>query len=147
MVAERPTVFFRKKGQMPASASLRLTRPPGFANDETFLALLRERLAAAEDAAAAELETRGRKFMGTVGVAAQKPTSRPAPGAPRRALNPRVACRAKWKRIEALQRLAEFTRAYREALEAWRAGLRDVVFPAGTWLMRIQHAAPCAACG
>jgi hypothetical protein len=57
-----------------------------------------------------------------------------------------VACRAKWKRIEALQRLAEFGRAYREALAAWRGGVRDVVFPEGTWLMRVLHAVPCAPC-
>jgi REP element-mobilizing transposase RayT len=147
IVADKPGVFFRKKGPMPASASLRLTRPPGFASDDAFLTQLRERLAAAEDGAAAELEAKGRRFLGAVGVAAQKATSRPAPGEPRRVLNPRVACRARWKRIEALQRLAEFTRAYREALASWRAGLRDVVFPAGTWLMRVQHAVPCAAWG
>jgi hypothetical protein len=147
IAAEQPGVFFRKKGPTPASTSLRLTRPPGFVSDEAFLLLLRERLAAAEDAAAAELEAKGRRFLGAAAITAQKPTSRPAPGEPRRALNPRVACKVTWKRIEALQRLAEFTRAYREALASWRTGLRTVLFPAGTWLMRVQHAAPCAACG
>ena len=39
---------------------------------------------------------------------AKKPTARPAPGDPRRSLNPRVASRDKWKRIEALGRLVEF---------------------------------------
>jgi REP element-mobilizing transposase RayT len=147
VVAERPAVFFRKDGPMPPSASLRLTRPPGFEKDEAFEEILRQRLVEAEDAAGAELAAKGRSLLGAARVLTQKPTSRPAPGEPRRTLSPRVACRAKWKRIEALQRLAEFARAYREALASWRAGLRDVLFPAGTWLMRVQHAVPCAACG
>jgi REP element-mobilizing transposase RayT len=145
IVARRPPVYFDKDGPMPPEAIVRLTRPPGFERDGTLVDTLRRRLLEAEDAAAAELERSNRSFLGAVGVRAQKPTTRPAPGEPRRGLNPRVACRAKWKRIEALQRLAEFGRAYREALAAWRSGLRDVMFPPGTWLMRVLHAVPCAA--
>jgi REP element-mobilizing transposase RayT len=146
IVARRPTVYFDKDGPMPPEAILRLTRPPGFESDGTLVDTLRIRLIEAENAAAAEFERANRSFLGAVRVRAQKPTTRPAPGEPRRELNPRVACRAKWKRIEALQRMAEFGRAYREALAAWRSGLRDVVFPLGTWLMRVLHAVPCAAC-
>jgi hypothetical protein len=62
-------------------------------------------------------------------------------------VSPRVACRNKWKRIEALLRLAEFGRAYRDALAAWRGGVREAVFPLGTWQMRVQHAVRCAAPG
>ena len=78
---------------------------------------------------------------------AQKPHACPASGAPRRTLNPRVACRNKWGRIEALLRLTEFARAYREALACWREGMRDACFPPGTWAMRVHHGAPCAAAG
>jgi hypothetical protein len=46
-----------------------------------------------------------------------------------------------------LASLAEFLRSYREAFEAWREGVRDVVFPAGTYLMRVLHGAPCAGAG
>jgi hypothetical protein len=55
-----------------------------------------------------------------------------------------VAARDKWKRIEALCRLAEFADAYRKALTALRAGARDVVFPPGTYLMRVAHGVRCA---
>jgi len=106
---------------------------------------LRGLLQHAEDRAAAEFGAAGRSFLGAARVLAQKPEARPAPGEPRRALSPRVACRNKWKRIEALLRLAEFRRAYRDALEDWRAGMRDAVFPPGTWLMRVQHQVRCAA--
>lgn len=143
--AKRPKIFFRENGPMPASASLRLAPPPGFERDASFATDLRDRLADVEQAAATEMRKARRFFLGAKGVLRQKPTSRPAPGEPRRELNPRVACRAKWKRVEVLQRLAEFGRAYREALASWRMGVRDVVFPAGTWLMRIHHAVPCAA--
>jgi hypothetical protein len=47
-------------------------------------------------------------------------------------------------RVEALLELTEFQRAYREALDARRAGAVDVVFPAGTYLLRIQHGVRCA---
>ena len=50
-------------------------------------------------------------------------------------MKPRVAAKNKWRRIEALQRLKEFTAAYREAWLRWKQGYTDVVFPAGTYAM------------
>jgi REP-associated tyrosine transposase len=63
----------------------------------------------------------------------------------RRKLNPRVASVDKWKRIEALSRLTAFLGAYREAWKERRDGSRDVLFPAGTYLLRIDHGVRCAA--
>ena len=60
-------------------------------------------------------------------------------------LNPRVAARDRWKRIEALSRLVDFLRAYRSAWRARRAGDADVLFPPGTYQLRIEHAVRCAA--
>ncbi|MCA9676821.1 MAG: hypothetical protein KC464_17435, partial [Myxococcales bacterium] len=59
------------------------------------------------------------------------PTSRE----PRRGLQPRVAARSVWARIEALQRNRAFIDAYRAARAAWLAGL-DAVFPPGTYWLR-----------
>ena len=145
--APRPEGFFRKIGRMPDVARLQLTTPPAFTGDDGFVDRLRQALRDAEDRAAAQLAEEGRSFMGVARVLAQQPRARPAPGEPRRGLKPRVACRAKWKRIEALQRLREFGWAYREALDAWRAGVRGALFPAGTWHMRVHHFARCADCG
>ena len=36
----------------------------------------------------------------------------------------------------------EFLQEYREALDRWNAGQRDVVFPAGTVRMRLRHKVP-----
>jgi REP element-mobilizing transposase RayT len=144
---ERPTHFFRKAGPLPLKTSLELHPPAGFATAGAFAERLSRELIHAEDRVATELSREGRSFLGVHGVLAQNPRARPAPGEPRRALNPRVACRDKWKRIEALLRLADFVRVHREALEAWRAGLRQAIFPPGTWLMRVQHAVRCAGSG
>jgi REP element-mobilizing transposase RayT len=140
----RPKHFFDPKGSLPECANLQLTPPPGFASADEF----REQLAAAlaEKEAQAVRDARG-SFLGVARVLAQKPTGRPAPGEPRRTLNPRVAARDKWKRIEALGRLVEFLRSYRSAWAARRAGEPDVTFPCGTYLMRVAHGVPCLGFG
>jgi hypothetical protein len=58
-----------------------------------------------------------------------------------------VAGRDKWKRVEALSRLVDFLRSYREAWVALRAGARDVLFPAGTYWLRVAYGVRCAAPG
>ena len=42
---------------------------------------------------------------------------------------------------KAVIELKEFRDAYRRAFEQWREGLRSVVFPEGTWLMKRLHCA------
>jgi REP element-mobilizing transposase RayT len=143
---ERPKEFFRADGPLPPVGRLQSHPPPGFEADALASELV-NRLRQAEDRAAAALAAEGRGFLGVARVLRQKPDGRPAPSEPRRTLSPRVAAKNKWKRIEALLRLAEFRSAYRKALAAWKAGARDVAFPAGTWLMRVQHRVSCQAPG
>jgi REP element-mobilizing transposase RayT len=145
--ARRPGSFFRQGGSMPETAELELTSPPGFDSPGDYRDGLVAALAACEERAAAALSSQGRGFLGVTSVLVQKTTARPAPGEPRRKLRPRVAGRDKWKRVEALSRLQNFLRAYREAWEALRAGARDVLFPAGTYWLRVAHGVRCAAPG
>jgi REP element-mobilizing transposase RayT len=140
---DRPKEFFRDDGHMPAAAGIQLELPPGFEADASFHGDLEAGLRAAEEDAAAQLGGQGRAWIGVARVLSQEPSARPATGEPRRNLSPLVAVRNKWKRVEVLARLAEFRRAYREALLAWKAGSRDVRFPPGTWQMRVHHAAAC----
>ncbi|HTN51441.1 MAG TPA: hypothetical protein VML50_03485 [Anaeromyxobacter sp.] len=147
LTVKRPAILFRENGPLASTATLRLCRPPGFENDDSLIPTLMALLQDAEDRAAAELERDGRHFLGVARILAQDPLSSPASGEPRMAMSPRVATRNKWKRIEALQRLAEFVSGYKVALAAWRAGERRVLFPAGTWLMRLQHGACCCVYG
>ncbi len=143
----RPDFFFRADGPLPESVELELTEPPGFASPAEFREELVERLAAHEHRAVVALESGGWQFMGARRVLAQKPTSRPAAREPQRALKPRIAGRDKWKRIEALGRLREFLRAYRAAWSAMRQGVRDVIFPHGTYWLRVAHGVACAEFG
>jgi REP element-mobilizing transposase RayT len=144
IVARRPTTFFRKGGNMPETCELELKTPPGFASTAVF----QEHLVAAhrthEDRARKELASEGGGFLGVAKILAQKWWAKPPPGEPRRNLSPRIASRDKWKRIEALTRLKDFVRAYREAWCALRAGDRDVLFPPGTYGLRVLLGVRCA---
>jgi REP element-mobilizing transposase RayT len=146
LVASRPKHFFRDEGPMPETARLSFVRPVGFEkhSPKEFLALVQDRIQAVETSAAAERQRTGACVLGRTAVIAQKWSDRPGTREPRRQLNPRVAARSKWSRIEALLRNRAFRDAYAAAREAFSAGLREVLFPAGTyWLRRFTHA-PCA---
>lgn len=47
-------------------------------------------------------------------------------------------------RLEAIAKLRAFRTSYREALRKWREGDRSVLFPAGTYAMRVVHGAMVA---
>jgi REP element-mobilizing transposase RayT len=144
LTARRPEGFFDAKGYLPAAVELELTVPPGFASAAEFRSLLSAAVRELEEKHRQELTGQGRRFLGAARVLAQNPLSRPASGEPRFELRPRIAARDKWKRIEGLLRLGSFERQYQQAQRAWRSGVRDVVFPAGTYLMRIMHGVQCA---
>jgi putative transposase len=143
-VAPRPKVFFSPDGDMPPSAELALTIPSGFASAAELQDVVAAALRDLEEEGRREIAAAQRGFIGRARVLAQKPFAQPAPGEPRRELSPRVAALDKWKRIEALSRLVDFLRAYRTAWAAMRSGIRDVVFPAGTYLLRVEHGVRCA---
>jgi hypothetical protein len=86
----------------------------------------------------------GRAFMEVRRVLAQKPFARPGPGEPRRGLKPRVASRDRWKRVEAVGRFKAFLAEYRAAWRAFKEGARAVVFPEGTYWMRVAYGVACA---
>jgi len=154
LTATRPDHFFREDGPMPASVTLTFNRPPEFkdiAQDE-FVSLLRGRVEDVERDAEAKRQASGTHVLGRRGVLDQDWRDSPISQEPRRNLNPRVAAKDKWSRIEALRRNRAFGNSYRAAFEAFRRGIKDVFFPAGTyWLGRFAAAicepwpADCAA--
>jgi REP element-mobilizing transposase RayT len=138
---KRPEHFFDQAGLLPESIDLELKVPPGFCSTSDFRDQLQAELSRQEQEARRENST----FLGADRVLAQVPFARPRFGEPRRGLNPRVAARDKWRRIELLQRLKSFLSDYREALTVWREGKVDPVFPFGTYLMRVAHGVACVA--
>ncbi|ACG71473.1 protein of unknown function DUF1568 [Anaeromyxobacter sp. K] len=143
----RPDRFFRRSGPMPEVAELALVPPPGFESADAFRTFLVDAIAAREREVAQAHALAGTGFLGARRVLAQRPTARPPTPPPMRGLRPRVAARDRWKRIEAIGRLVGFLRAYREAWRARRAGRSGVIFPAGTYLLRVLHSVPCASFG
>ncbi len=141
----RPSTFFRAGGAMPEAADLELTVPPGFESAVQFRERLTAALALLEERAAFELASNGQAFLGKTRVLAQSSATRSAPGEARRQLRPRVAGRDKWKRIEALSRLRGFLTSYRGALQALHDGVQDVIFPSGTYWLRVAFGVRCAA--
>src|SRR6185503_19920253 len=99
-----------------------------------------------EQIAAAERRRSGARVVGRRSVLDQKWSDRPSSREPRRRLNPRVAAWNKWSRIEALLRNRAFRDAYAAARAAYATGIRNIIFPAGTYCLRRFTRALCDTC-
>lgn len=139
----RPDWYFNATGLTPPRALLRLTAPPGFESLRSFREQVLARLEVQEQAASARFH----RFVGRARLRKQRVLDQPRRSVPLRALKPRFAARDPGRRIELSRQLKAFLAAYGEALEAWREGLRDAVFPSGTYWMRVHHGVACAGAG
>ena len=93
----------------------------------------------------AERRREGRgPFRGPHGVRQVDPLDGPGDTFPTFKRNPRIACLITDLRIRLLAELKAWREAYRVALEAWRAGDHQIVFPPGTYAMRVVHGARVA---
>jgi hypothetical protein len=146
---ERPSHFFRPRGAtaLPDRASLKLVAPPGFDSVDEFARAVAIGLESLEVSAEVELRAAGRCALGVAAVLNQSPSARPRGWEPLGGLKPRVASKDKQRRTQALSDLIEFLHDYRVAFTMWRTGALDVLFPHGTYLMRVLHGASCAAPG
>ena len=142
--ARRPEGFFRPEGPMPSAAALQVVAPPGIASVDDYRRVVATDLERREEEAAERLRAKCRAFEGAARVRAHKHLDQPAGLEPRRNLNPRVACRDERRRSEAIEALKAFGRAYREAWGEFASGVRSVVFPHGTYWMRVALGLPCA---
>ena len=148
LTARRPVEYFDPKNPIwPNVAALELSVAPHYSADE--VGIFDEHVAQAVDAheraARTTMKRNGWKCRGATWVANTSPYDRTTSFEPLRSLNPTFAVgglRGAYER--AARALQEFRRAYRDALEAWRKGLRSVLFPAGTWWMSRCHSAAVA---
>lgn len=140
-VAKRPKFFFRN--DMPESIKFELTPLPIAAPSTQATKMIEDAVRARESEFRIKYKLEGRSFMGARAVKAQNAFHAPRTREPRRGLSPRVATRDKWRRVEILGTLKRFVDAYRAALADWKRGVRDVLFPAGTYAMRVFHDCRC----
>jgi len=131
----------------PLDASTPITVPPDYRDDpETARALIAEEVEAQTAAARAEVKRKGWTVLGRIGAMNVSPYRCAKGWEAFGKLNPHIAAGRgeKAARIAAIERLREFRAAHREAKARWIAGDRDVVFPAGTYWMRVHHRARVA---
>jgi putative transposase len=143
---KRPSRFFRKNGNMPKTLELTYHKPDFFEHldDDKYRSWVTRMVEAREALRRHQRKESARKVLGRRAVLGQhhesSPSSYEAPFAP----NPRVGAADKWRRIEAIQCLVVFLKEYAECWRRWKAGNRTVVFPHGTYAMRVYHGVTCA---
>jgi REP element-mobilizing transposase RayT len=145
-VVQRPDFFFSREGDMPGKLALEVSRPSIYPqlSDAELARHLALAVARRVDAARAAMRVAGRDFLGTRAVVRQSFDAVPLSTEPRRNPNPRIAARHMPERIHAIKLMLDFVRRYREAWHAWRTGIRDTIFPAGTYALRLHARVPCA---
>jgi hypothetical protein len=145
LVATRPGFYFDKDNPLwPEQTSLDLVMPkiPGMTDAEIRSAVGIE-LAEREQQMQVNVRANRRTFMGADRVRKASPYDRATRWEPLRGRNPQFAVGRNQRPafVAAVTALRAFRRAYREALDRWRSGVRSVCFPAGTWIMSTLHAA------
>jgi len=143
--ARKPAEFFARGSALPDSCSVQLQRPAAFAqlSDSEFAKLLDAAVEPLIRRARAEIADSGSRFLGAATVRRQSFDSTPVARAAHRDLSPSVAARDAKARVRALEKRDAFVRAYRHAWQRFRAGARDVKFPAGTYALRLNSAVDC----
>lgn len=131
MRATRPSVWFANDA--PESVSLELSPPPCFAGPLDYCKALEGLLQRRGALLRAELQRKGRSFLGRVRLRKTAVATRPTKKKERLGRNPVFSALTRSAWLTAVERLRAFRLAYRTAYRAWRNGDRSVEFPAGTW--------------
>jgi len=141
----RPASYFNPNGLMPATATLRLTVPPGFEHQsrQEWVERLEQALEQREEQARNKVRKQGRRFVGVAGLLEQDWRAAPKTREVWRKRNPHIAAKRPTTRMAAIERLRTFRAEYAVALERWRGGKRRVRFPAGTYQMRVYFRVSC----
>jgi REP element-mobilizing transposase RayT len=139
---KRPDAYFDADNpKWPAEATLQLQMPSVGCSDEVTREKVAIELDGLEQRAHQEAKAKGRRFQRSQRISLPSPYKQARSWEPLRDRNTTFAVgrgqRAAF--FHAVKMRKNFRKAYREALSEWRKGLRDVVFPAGTWLMRVLH--------
>jgi len=142
---KKPGFFFGKS--FPETIDLHLVPPPASKLEgtsvEEFCADLRARVEEDQREIRERCNRQGKGFLSKKKILKQSPYDFPTGPDERSGFNPRVAAQDKGKRMEAIERNRAFIEAYRVALAEYRDGNHYVVFPRGTWKMRVELDVRC----
>ena len=143
---EMPDVFFDKSGDLPKQIPLNIVRPRIFSQltDEQLTQMLLDKVETFIEHARDEVVEAESSFVGATVVLNQAFDSKPKTEQPLGSLNPRIAAKSPMVRVRAIQSMRAFTKAYRAAWLCFRDGIRDVLFPAGTYALRLHSGVRCA---
>lgn len=142
MVVQRPSWFFDPEGKMPEQVEIHFKRPQQFAHltEQQWRDKLRKAVETVEHQAAQERRDNAAvRIMGRKAILRQSPFSSPKTRTRRRGLKPTLASRDKQRRADLLKAHKRFQQRYRHAYQRLRAGERDVLFPYGTYKLRVQN--------
>ena len=138
LTVARPKIFFRDAGSMPDTVTLEVATPPAHREDRG--AWVDRVHAAVRDKERAVREERlasGARVAGRRRILAASAFDRPTTREPRGNLRPHLACLNRERRLRELAALRRFRAAHAEARRRFAGGERDVLFPAGTFQMRV----------
>jgi hypothetical protein len=145
--AKRPDFYFEQDNpQWPAIAVLELSMPELRISHALARETVAQELERIETDARLAVQAKGWRVLGRDEIATLSPFDRAKSWEPLRGRNPTFAVGRGQREafFEAVTVLRAFRKAYRAALQAWRGGVRKVLFPAGTWFMGWAHRAEIA---
>ncbi len=154
IVAQNAGRYFTGHSTAPELAEFDIVRPPLSVEltDAQLVELVRQRVEEQETVCQAKMASEKRAFLGKKRILGLSPTTVAQTPEPLGQLNPRVAAGQRHMRITAIRKLRAFLADYREALERYLGYLErdikrasEVIFPAGTYLMRVRHSVECHA--
>jgi putative transposase len=142
---ERPDEYFDAAGKAPSVLVLRVQPPTRlWAGDTSFCRRLAATIEARIGAASRTVKAAGLTFVGRAGVLATSFVARARSYEVNRVVVPTVAAADPDVRKALLRQRQSFLVEYYEALKIWCGGVREVVFPEGTWWLRVHHGAAVA---
>jgi hypothetical protein len=130
-------------------AILVISRPSAFHDvcDEEYASLVAKELQRRERKVRSELRRVGGHFMGADRLRNISPFYSPRTEEKSFRLNPKVAGHDRERRLVALRQYRAFVLAYHDAMQKYKEGVHDVVFPAGTYWMHRVAGVACACPG
>jgi len=148
-VVERPAGYFDPLGEMPERAVVQFVLEQRLVDEhgeEGARQLIADRLAELEKEARRKVNEKDHRFLGADRVLNASPYKRAKAYEVFGDLRPNFSVRGGTRQdyLDEIERRRAFHESYRESWVRWCDGDHDVVFPFGTWVMRVRFGAQVA---